>query len=332
MKPNVCLLVSVSFSVAIMSMGQNVLAKNPIESALRKAENSLCKVVTSKNCSHKKSKKLNAEKPVQEKLQPPASPVIYKNAKPPLPPEKPFEPEVVPPEPVIDVKPDEIPPEPVVTQMPSMQPQQVTLPRKNSALPPIFLPAPASPIDAAICQATLSKLGVIYTQNPVYVMNASCVIANPVQLKSNTLNNQKLEFPDQPIFNCAFALQFINFIHESAAPILASQTKSQIAKLYTGPGFVCRGRNGDSSAKMSEHAMGNAVDIERIELADGRVLLVKDAISAANKDYEVLTAVRHASCAYFTTVLGPGANEAHATHFHFDLGQHGKTGTYRICE
>ena len=146
------------------------------------------------------------------------------------------------------------------------------------------------------------------------------------------LNKQKLEFPDQPILNCAFALQFINFIHESAAPIIANQARSQIAKLYTGPGFVCRGRNGDISGKISEHAKGNAVDIERIELADGRVILVKDAISVVNKNFEVLTAIRHAACAYFTTVLGPGANEAHASHFHFDLGQHGKSGTYRICE
>ena len=308
------------------------MAKNPIESALRRAENSLCKVVASKNCTHKKSKRLTAKNPVQKKLQPPASPAIEIKPKPPIPPEKPLAVEAIPPEPMLDAVPEQIPPEPVIPPKPPTPPKQVTLPQKNSALPPIFLPPAESPSDAATCQAALSKLGVIYAHNPVYEMQASCVIANPVQLKSNTFNSHKIEFPDQPIFNCAFALQFINFIHESAAPIMVNQTRSEIAKLYTGPGFVCRGRNGDISAKISEHAKGNAVDIERIELSDGRIISVKDAISAANKDYEVLNAVRHAACAYFTTVLGPGANEAHATHFHFDLGQHGKTGTYRICE
>jgi len=28
----------------------------------------------------------------------------------------------------------------------------------------------------------------------------------------------------------------------------------------------------------------------------------------------------------------PGSNAAHKNHLHFDLGQHGKSGKYRICE
>ena len=43
-------------------------------------------------------------------------------------------------------------------------------------------------------------------------------------------------------------------------------------------------------------------------------------------------ALRISACGYFTTVLGPGANAAHAEHYHFDLGLHGKSGNYRICE
>jgi hypothetical protein len=31
-------------------------------------------------------------------------------------------------------------------------------------------------------------------------------------------------------------------------------------------------------------------------------------------------------------VLGPGSNAAHESHFHFDLGKHGNSGNYRICE
>jgi hypothetical protein len=42
--------------------------------------------------------------------------------------------------------------------------------------------------------------------------------------------------------------------------------------------------------------------------------------------------LRTTACGYFTTVLGPGSNLAHATHYHFDLGVHGKSGNYRICE
>jgi hypothetical protein len=45
-----------------------------------------------------------------------------------------------------------------------------------------------------------------------------------------------------------------------------------------------------------------------------------------------LKGLRGSACGYFTTVLGPGANEAHKEHFHFDLGQHGKTDNFKICE
>ena len=51
-----------------------------------------------------------------------------------------------------------------------------------------------------------------------------------------------------------------------------------------------------------------------------------------NVESRWLMALRVSACGYFTTVLGPGANAAHAEHYHFDLGMHGKSGSYRICE
>ncbi len=332
MKLNVCIRVGVLGLIAFVSVSPHVLARNPIESALRNVERTLCKAVKSKSCKHKKTKSPIVEKPVPQRTETPVTPVIQIKPKPPIPREKPVETEVIPPEPVIDVAPEPIPPEPVIPPAPPVPPKNIAPQPKAASPPPIHLPAPVLLSDATACQAALNKFNVSFTPNPTYEQQGSCVIINPVRLKSYTLNGQKLEFPDQPNLNCGFALQFINFIHDSAIPTVASQAKSQISKLYTGPGFVCRGRNGDSSAKMSEHALGNAVDIERIQLADGRIFLVKDAISSLNKDYLVLSTIRHSACTYFTTVLGPGANEAHASHFHFDLGQHGKSGTYRICE
>ncbi len=332
MKFNVCMRLSVLFTLAIVLMSPQVLARNPIESALRNVERTLCKAVKSKSCARKKSKSPTVKNPVPQTTKPTVAPTIEAKPKPPIPREKPVETEIIPPEPMIEIAPEPIPPEPVIAPAPPVQPKNTTPPPKTAALPPIHLPPPVLLSDVATCQAALTKFNVSFTPNPTYDQQGSCIIVNPVQLKTYTLNGQKLEFPDLPNLNCAFALQFISFIHDSASPTIASQTNSYISKLYTGPGFVCRGRNGDSSAKMSEHALGNAVDIERIQLADGRIVLVKDAISSFNKDYLVLSTIRHSACTYFTTVLGPGANEAHASHFHFDLGHHGKSGTYRICE
>jgi hypothetical protein len=42
--------------------------------------------------------------------------------------------------------------------------------------------------------------------------------------------------------------------------------------------------------------------------------------------------MRQAACGWFTTVLGPGADAAHAEHVHFDVLRHGASDNYRICE
>lgn len=100
----------------------------------------------------------------------------------------------------------------------------------------------------------------------------------------------------------------------------------------TGPGYECRGRNGDSSSKTSEHGFGNAVDIESVQTEDGKRVAIKDVADQSNPRYRMLHALRLSGCGYFTTVLGPGSNEAHAAHFHFDLAQRGKNNNYKICE
>jgi hypothetical protein len=42
--------------------------------------------------------------------------------------------------------------------------------------------------------------------------------------------------------------------------------------------------------------------------------------------------VRQAACGWFTTVLGPGSDEAHHDHLHVDIQQHGSSDRYRICQ
>jgi hypothetical protein len=59
---------------------------------------------------------------------------------------------------------------------------------------------------------------------------------------------------------------------------------------------------------------------------------VKDAVAMTAPAQPVLAALRASACQTFMTVLGPGANSAHATHFHFDLERRGKTGDHRLCQ
>ena len=94
---------------------------------------------------------------------------------------------------------------------------------------------------------------------------------------------------------------------------------------------MCRNRNGESSDKLSEHGRGNAIDVAGFELTDHRRITVGDT-ALAEPLAVALKGLRTSACGYFTTVLGPGSNEAHKDHLHFDLGLHGKSDNYRICQ
>jgi hypothetical protein len=96
-----------------------------------------------------------------------------------------------------------------------------------------------------------------------------------------------------------------------------------------GSTYVCRPRNNVAGAKMSEHAHANAVDIVSIAFP-AREPLTIGSVDETETEGEFLAAIREGACDYFTTVLGPGSDAAHAEHFHFDMAK--RRGGYRLCE
>lgn len=214
--------------------------------------------------------------------------------------------------------------------IPRAKPQKL---QKQAALLPRVLPNDIPPgDDNDICLQKLHAAGVDFTVPAVNVDSGRCQVQNPVNLHSVKAQQNLIKLPESPLFNCKFALQFSKWLSESGAPILAAQLGTPLENISTGPGYECRGRNGEASAKISEHGFGNAVDITTLRMHDGREIAVQDAINPNAANYATLHGLRASACGYFTTVLGPGSNAAHEKHFHFDLGVHGKSGNYRICE
>ena len=226
-------------------------------------------------------------------------------------------------------------PAPSTTQRPVIAPKPAVfapLPRtkpdflqQQAALIPRALPKDnARKDDTESCFQNLRAIGAKFTVAAATVNYGKCYVENPVNLRSVTVKQNTISLPEAPLLNCKFALQFSKWLSESGAPILAAQMNSPVEKISTGPGFECRGRNGDGTAKISEHGYGNAVDMATFRLHNGQTLNVGDSA--------LLPGVRASGCGYFTTVLGPGANAAHSAHLHFDMGVHGKSGNYRICQ
>ena len=97
--------------------------------------------------------------------------------------------------------------------------------------------------------------------------------------------------------------------------------------IHQGSSYSCRRIAGTTVA--SEHSKGNALDVMRIELKNGRDIKVQKQGLFAFRARGLLNTVRADGCSYFTTVLGPGYNADHADHFHFDIKE--RRNGYRAC-
>ena len=237
-------------------------------------------------------------------------------------------------------------PAPEIVEIPNTEPSAAKEKKKPAVIamlpklpPSIFHVPPRTahrlPDDALsgeACHAALRKFRVDYDMQATLVSSGDCSVTDAVMLKSMTIGKNTLSFPDRPTLTCGFAARLAAWIVEEGSPAVENSANTRIRAIGTGPGYQCRGRNGDSSGKLSEHAFGNAVDIEYFKLADGQTVQVQDAVTIGAKHQPVLAILRATGCRYFMTVLGPGANSAHASHFHFDLERRGRTGKSKLCQ
>ena len=208
--------------------------------------------------------------------------------------------------------------------------------------PPLAAPQTSPPVAVEVdqtaarqfksCLASLTRRKVEFmVENTVSGANG-CGVSDPVRLISIASLGNTITLPAKPVLNCAFALRLVTWLSDVSAPVVQSFTKHPLKSMTTGPGYVCRTRNNKKGAKISEHGFGNAIDITGFQVAGNKKISVSAIPDGPASEVRMLSALRISSCGYFSTVLGPGTNAAHKSHFHFDYGKHGRTWNYRICE
>ncbi|MBV9244203.1 MAG: extensin family protein [Methylobacteriaceae bacterium] len=160
---------------------------------------------------------------------------------------------------------------------------------------------------------------------------AGCIIAVPVRLVAIRMPApaRPIAVAGEPELDCSMAEKFGTFLREIVAPLAKGYLATSLAGVSTG-GFYCRPVDSVPGAPMSPHAIGIAVDVMSFSFADGRRVDIGQPGPADGEAF--FKAVRTAACGYFTTVLGPGSDPAHASHIHVDLKLHGANDRYRICQ
>lgn len=137
--------------------------------------------------------------------------------------------------------------------------------------------------------------------------------------------------------NCRMASATADWVDELNQYAMTNHNAG-VDSLTVGASFVCRRRNNKPDGKFSEHATMNAIDISGFTLEDGtQISVLGDWKELPGGDGQptkssFLRAAHAGACEIFTTVLGPDGDEFHQSHFHMDLGCHGRTCTFKLCQ
>ena len=127
------------------------------------------------------------------------------------------------------------------------------------------------------------------------------------------------------LVRCETARALRQWVDTGAKPALETR-KRKLTSIKVAAHYVCRTRNHQPGAKISEHGKGRAIDLSAFRMSDGtEITLLKDWGRGA--DGKALKSMHKAACGPFGTVLGPGSDGFHEDHFHFDTAQY-RSGPY----
>lgn len=151
--------------------------------------------------------------------------------------------------------------------------------------------------------------------------NGACGIESAVRVKS--VAGVQLSTP--ALIDCPTAQALKTWVEDGVQPAIGN-SGGGVASLQVAAHYVCRTRNHQPGARLSEHSFGRAIDISGFGLRDGSdITVLTDWGSSAYG--QQLRAMWRAACGPFGTVLGPESDRFHRTHFHMDTAVY-RSGSY----
>ena len=196
--------------------------------------------------------------------------------------------------------------------------------------PPVWKMLVQSEEEYAACLEDLRGYGMTFRELPPITEeeDPDCGIRKPIEVATVVPG---VELQPDAVMRCETARALAGWVSTFVLPAsLRLEDRGPVTMLEQGSTYVCRNRNGDSDAKMSEHAFGNAIDIMGFRFASGDPIPVEPRMRDGTLAEAFQRGVRSSACMDFTTVLGPGTDAAHANHLHLDIKE--RRGGFRLCQ
>ncbi len=142
-----------------------------------------------------------------------------------------------------------------------------------------------------------------------------CGVEDAVRVDASYVSHRDREQLDM---TCALAARLYVWERHVVAPAAEKHFGARLERIEALGAFSCRTIAGYD--RMSEHAFGKAADIAAFRLDDGRRISVLKHWRSKGAEGRFLREIHDRACGLFDVTLGPDYNEAHANHFHLDVG------------
>ena len=157
-----------------------------------------------------------------------------------------------------------------------------------------------------------------------------CRIANPVKISSVTV---PLNRPG--VVSCDMARDLTQFVTTVVQPLAQKYFGQGVIRIDHMGTYDCRAKRTVASTSksgsskggsLSEHSKGQAIDFAGVELADGRLIYVRENWRTAGAPGMFLHELARSACNSFNVVLTPNHDKLHWDHIHMDIGPYSLCG------
>ncbi len=167
------------------------------------------------------------------------------------------------------------------------------------------------------CDAVVNSGIIVAERLPSLGRWGACYVPHAVRVSAiRLLGGQRVDIVPPAKLRCGMALAVANWVRGEVAPA-ATSLGAKFVGIRQLDSYNCR-KMSSSKRMMSEHSMGNALDIAELMFANHNKAPLYGR-TATQKTFR--SKLRTAACRRFKTVLGPGVPQHH-DHIHIDLRKH----------
>jgi hypothetical protein len=182
-------------------------------------------------------------------------------------------------------------------------------------------PAPPPKLEPiAACLQVLDQHSVVYERLKDWRTPEGCGVDGAVRISRSAISWNR-----PATMGCQLAARLWGFETTVLQPAARRTLGRTVRKLSHAGAYDCRGERGGRPERLSEHALGRAIDITGFELDDGSVVSVLKDWRGSGAKSEFLHQVAAGACQVFSVVITPNHNALHSDHLHMDIGP------YKLC-